>query len=530
MKAIIKTINAFLTACVDYSNNRIITGKFLGDSIEFTKSCSYLFSNAIKQFTITVHRSFLFMQGMKALLFLWHLLLKIPITAVIVTIITDAGKIFISFYSEIFIVFAFTFTSSILLLNFFQASLQIFFSALIPILLLDILFISALYLCIDSRESGTSISIWKSLIIVFRNYPSFSLPLLIESAISLEAIIVFFILALFFSYIFNFFQIPWGGSLLFWFVIIFTGSITAIGIFFMNLILQQTFFMVLLDNITFQQALKRSRRQVNTLFSYYLFFYVLFVLFSCILLGKAFFSYLYLGVTISLYCITTLGIFLGYLLRRAFPSIRSKYTLIMSGNQKIYIFSLILIFFGCINYFLLATLFIKEQQPIFTFFQQQQDNFLASQEVKKYTNSLYGYILEYPKQWSLYQWNKNSVTFYNNYTGSLTGGTWMTITVSSYKPDVFMPLFDANPGVTTNNLSPKTITTKVANLTVQGYRTVNYTKIKQELPYSRYETHYLIHKNNLLYDIAFVSVTNDVGNYNSTLFQKIINSFRFTTN
>src|SRR6185437_12004376 len=175
------------------------------------------------------------------------------------------------------------------------------------------------------------------------------------------------------------------------------------------------------------------------------------------------------------------------------------------------------IIFGCINYILLSILLIKEYTPLTTFIQKQQDNYLASLEEKQYISNAYHYTISYPQNWSFYQWQNNSVTFYNNYTRTLTGGTWMTITISPAGESNFAQLYDATPG-TIENKTSKTTTTKVTNLTIQGYPGVNYLFIKPGLPYTEYESHYLILKGNSVYDISFTSVTNDVASYNSDLF------------
>jgi len=176
---------------------------------------------------------------------------------------------------------------------------------------------------------------------------------------------------------------------------------------------------------------------------------------------------------------------------------------------------------------LLSVFLIKEYPSLNTFVQQQEDNLLATQETQPYTNNTYGYTIQYPQSWTVYEWNKTSTTFYNNYTGTISGGTWMTVTVTSYNSKSFDTLFNAQPGLVGSG-STTNITTKVTNMSIQGYDTVNYTLAKQQTPYPQFETHYLIHRGSLTYDIAFISVTNDVANYNSDLFEKIINSFQFT--
>ncbi|HVA96620.1 MAG TPA: PsbP-related protein [Candidatus Acidoferrales bacterium] len=530
MKAIghfFKTIDDFLNVCVDYLDGRVRTGKFVGDIAYIIKNTTRSIYYLMRRLFAPVIRSKPALILLKFLNTFWLTLLKIPLFETLVSMLTVLIKIIVICYSEIFIVFAFTFTTSIILLNFFQTSIATFIITLIPVLLLDIFFVAALFYCIDRRVSGDHISIWHSFPVVFRHFITFGFPVITLSAIVLELLIIFSITSLFISYVFDLFQTPWSGSFLYWFIVIFIGSLLFVGIFFISIIMNQTFYAVLLDHIPFQQALNRGRRHVLDNITYYLFFYILLYLSCAIFIWKAVLSYLYLGLTIGLYSTIALSSFLGYLLRRKFPFDSLAYDVNLNINQKTYLFCLVLIFFGFINYLLVAVLLVKEYQPLLAFVQQQQNNIFATEDLKQFTNDGYGYTIDYPQRWSVYQWNKQSVTFYNNYTGTLTGGTWMTISVTQYKGSIFKKLYNANPGVLMNNSPSKDITTKVSNLVIQDYDAVNYTYIKSGYPYAQYETHYLIHKDTNVVDIAFLSLANDVSGYNSDLFQKIINSFRF---
>ncbi|HWY79875.1 MAG TPA: PsbP-related protein [Candidatus Sulfotelmatobacter sp.] len=453
--------------------------------------------------------------------------MKIPLFATVILLLGDMIKILITCYSEIFIVFALTFPTSILLLNWFQTSIITFLIALIPILLLNIFCISSLYYCIDRRETGDPVSIWKSFLVILRHFNSISFPLLTEAAIILETFVVFFIAALVVRYFFDFLHIFWSGSIIYWFIIIFLGASLFLSLFILSIIMCQAYFAVLLDHIPFQQALRHGRMRLQASLPYYLFYYILLALFSILFIWKAIIAYLYLGLTVGLFYAIALGVFLGFLLRRKFTLKFRTQEENLSSNQKTHYLFLIIILFGFINYLLIAFLLIKDYQQLLAFIQRQQNNFLASQSVKIYVDSFNGYSLSYPQGWNLYHWNTKSVTFYNNYTGTITGGTWMTINISAYTGNAFDQLIGASPGIIVYDPQSKNITTKISNTTVQGYEAVNYTLIKPGEPYTQYETHYLIHKNKTIYDIAFISLTNDVSEYNSTLFQNIINSVTF---
>jgi hypothetical protein len=518
-------VDAFLNACVDYFDNRILTGKFIYDIKYYVDIVIHFFMQLGKNAYEDTKRTNVFFAMINLFVALWQMLMKIPLLAILFSFIGESVRLVISHYREIFIIFAFTFPLTILLLDLFQTTIVAFFIGLIPITLLNIYCIAALYYCIHHKEEGEYISLWHSFYILRHRLSEFIFPALIQTAIIQESFLGFIIAALFLSYAFELMNVPWENSIIYWFIVIIIGFILIIGIFILSMVMQQTFFGILLENFSFQQAFRHSRRVVFSSFPYYFFYYLFLYVFFAYMILKAAITYLYLGVTTGLYCgviVTTLLAFLLWKKFRLKPLLATE-----KVATKPPLLFIIIIAFGFMNYILLSLFLIKEYQPLISFIQQQQDNYIASQGMKQYTDTVYGYSIAYPQIWTVYQWSDKSTTFYNNDTGTVTGGTWMTITVSTYNPAAFLPLFADEPGVVIEN-GAKDITTKISNMSMQGFDTINYTFVKNQIPYPQYETHYLIHKGNLMYDIAFISLTNDVANYNSDLFQKLINSFQFT--
>ena len=519
-----KKIDTIINTCVDYFDYRIRTGKFI-DDIKYNNNLArdFLLQTGKKEYSKAAKSKYLF-SLITILKALWQMLMKIQLFAITASFLWDTIRIVISCYGEIFIVFAFTFSTTILLLNWFQSLIVLFFIGLIPIFLLNIYCISALFYFIKHDNEGERISLWHSFQALIPRFSTFILPALVQTAIIQESLVGFIIAALFLSYTFELINISWEGSFIYWFIVLFIGFLIFIGVFILYIIMYQAYFFILLDNLSFQQAFKRSRTHFSTFLHFYIFFYFLLYLFFAFIIWQATITYLYLGITIGIYAVLLITTLLAYLIWKKF---RLQQVPVVETPAKKTPILTIIIAFGFMNYILLAVFFVKEYQPFTSFVQQQEDNFLAGQEMKQYTNNSYSYTLEYPQAWTVYKWNNESTTFYNNYTGTISGGTWMTINVSSFNPAAFNPLFDAEPGLIIV-VGAKDITTKVTNMSIQGNDTVNYTFVKSQTPYPQYETHFLIHKGTLMYDIAFISVTNDVANYNSDLFQKIISSFQFT--
>ena len=522
---VFKKTDGFLNACVDYFDYRIRTGKFIGDIRYYVGLVTTFVKQTWEKEYNKAAKSNLFFALVAIAKTIWQILTAIPFIKILVSFFGEILVIVVTCYAEIFIVFAFTFPLTILLLNLFQTAIVAFFVALIPILLLIIYCVSALFDFIRHRETGERISLWHSFQILIPRFSVFTFPSLIQFFGVQESALSFILIALFLSFIFDFIHISWSDSFIYWFVVLAIGFFIVVCIFFFSIVLYQTYFTVLLENLSFKEAFRRSRNTVSTFFGYYFFYYLLLYILSAFLIWRMAVAYLYLGVAIGIYIACIVIIFFAFLLWKKFRLPPAQE--VIPDPQKLPLSIIVLVVFGFINYTLLAVFFIKEYKPFITFVQQQENNLLATQETKPYTNTTYGYIIHYPKSWTVYEWNKTATTFYNNYTGTISGGTWMTVTVSSYNANAFSGLFEASPGLAGSD-STNNITTKITNTTIQGYDTVNYTVVKQQTPYSQFETHYLIHKGSLVYDIAFISVTNDVANYNSDLYQKIINSFQFT--
>ena len=519
-----KKINNALNVCVDYFDYRIRTGKFIYDIKYYIDLTVNFFTRTGKKIYHYSKKSFILVLIFYLLKRLWEIVMKVKFIALFASLFGDTLRIVVAYYAEVFIVFAFTFPLTILLLNWFQTAVIAFFVGLIPILLINIYCISALYYTIERNENGEKISLWDSFHLLTPHFNRVIFPALTAMAIIQESLLGFVIFALFLGYGFQIINVSWSGSFVYWFIIFLVGFFLVIGIGLLSLVIYQAYFTVLLENLSFVRAFKKSRVNIRTSLSYYVSFYFLLYLFSVFVIWKAAVAYLYVGMTIGLYGAGTASILLGYLFWKRYhmqPLPEPE-----TATQKMPLLFIVIIVFGFVNYILLAVFCVKEYQPFIDFVQRQEDNFIASQDMKAYTNSTYSYIVNYPQAWTVYHWNDNAITFYDNYTGTITGGTWMTIDVSSFNQAAFEPLFTAEPGLVTQ--TGKNLTTKITNMTIQGYDTVNYTIIKQQTPYPQYETHFLIHKGSLLYDIAFISLSNDVANYDSDLFQKIISSFQFT--
>ncbi|MGI8420373.1 MAG: PsbP-related protein [Candidatus Levyibacteriota bacterium] len=523
---IFKSIGKFITVCEEYLEYRIITGKFIRDlsdqNVKLKQSLDEKSkTDIIKPVTKSKPHPFF-----TSLLTIWNTLLKFWLFENIVTLLMYAIKIISVFYIEISLVTILVVPLIILLFILFENSVASFFIFLMPTLLLIIYCLSAFYYCIDKRDHGEKISFWRSIFTIRKNISDISFPFIIHFSMTLISCVSFFILSFFLSYLFDLTKISWESSFVYWFVVAFLSIAILIGLLLLTIIMQQAYFATLLRQVPFQKALRGGWIQLKRFPFHFFFLYVLFYLSYGVFAWKITLSYLYLGIILSFFFITILSLFLGYLLYRKFPYTLSVQEHVTPDKEKLHSLFYILVGFGIVNYWLIGILVMRQSEAILAFVQQQQASFVATQDVRRYTNSVYRYTLEYPQAWTLYERKNNTVTFYDNYTGNIKGGTWFSITVSPFDQGFFTGLYKANPGIVEVDES-QDIMTKIGNIVVQQKEGINYTYIKHGTKNNQYETHYLIHKGDYMYDLAFISVSNDVNEYTSDLFDKIVNSFQF---
>ncbi len=197
----------------------------------------------------------------------------------------------------------------------------------------------------------------------------------------------------------------------------------------------------------------------------------------------------------------------------------------MVNAKQIFI---IVTLFGLVNYVLVSNVITTQFNYITSSVEKVRNDYFSSEKLAVYSNPVYGFSVGYPQNWSMYEWRGSSVTFYNNYTGTLAGGIWMNISVSPYIERDFQRLYNVRPGLVSLDNKTQDVTTKVTNITVDEYRGVNYTYFKKAEPYSEYQTHYLVHNNQYVFDIKFTTLDKDVEGNNTDLFEKIVASFIFT--
>ncbi len=528
MKAIgkfFKAIGDFLTDAEDYVDYRVKTGKFVGDIKDLNQRNKENSSKKIASSLRTAYKSPVSQYLLRIFNVVWKELLKIPIFEIFVALGADAFKILVKYYAQVFIVFALTLPSAILLVNFFKNSPQMFFLWFLPILFYNTYCLSGLYYFIDRQEKGEKVSFWKSFLVSFSELLSLIFSTSIHIAIILVCVIGFSLLTLFFSFFFEAIDIVWGSSFYYWFIVIFVGIFIGIGLFIVTIIIHQAYFDVLLEQKKFQLAFKRGWQAVKVYPFQFLFFYLLLYLYAAVFTSWATLYYLYVGIAVSVYILIQTSLFLGFLLRRKYQSKILFQDEV--GTVKTAPIFIIIAIFGMVNYVLIAVAITKQYPYVTAAIEKQRENYFLTQDLATYTNSLYRYTIQYPKNWTVYERKGSSITFYNNKSATTVGGIWLDVAVLPYSEKEFKRLYLNRPGLVSFDTDSKNVTTKISNVTIQGYAGVIYTYTKSDEPYPQYQTHYLIHKGDYMYDLIFTTLDRNVEGNNSDTFERIAGTFRF---
>ncbi|MBA3723902.1 MAG: hypothetical protein H0W89_03325 [Candidatus Levybacteria bacterium] len=502
-----------------------MTGKIAGDSKILSQEVQ---ENTHKRFEATIdhiNHSRNFQAIISYARKQWLRLMRIPLFSMAFLLMRDNVLLFIRYYGYIFIIFAICFPSIVILLNLWENAHIYFFLTILPILLFISFCTAVLYFVINHHQHGEKISLWNGFAKVLPTFSPLASIVIIQFTVIVLAGVTFLLFAISFRFFFEALALSWSSSFVYWFFTVLLGLSIASGLFFFSLVMHQAFFLILLESKSFNESVYQAKHIVKTYSSYTLFFCLLLYLFLGAFIYWSFLFYLYGGLFISLFLSLQTSLYLGYILRNTMPTpLAYDADTFVHTKQILTIIAL----FGLVNYVLVSSVVITQFYYITSNIEKLRNNYFLSEKLAIYSNPIYGFRVGYPPNWSMYEWRGSSVTFYNNYTGTLAGGIWMNISVSPYVEGEFERLFNVRPGLVSLDNTTHDVTTKVTNITVDEYRGVNYTYFKKAEPYSEYQTHYLIHHGQYVFDIKFTTLDKDVEGNNTDLFEKIVASFTFT--
>jgi hypothetical protein len=516
-----RAIDDFFIAIEDYFDYRVKTGKWLGDVKGLSEK------SGEKQHEIA-HRT---ARSRTVRLFIlyrskvWNRLLQIAAIEKASAIVVDGYQIIKRFFIEVVIILLLTLLSSIILFNLFINSPLMFFISFFPSIFINLFLLSALYCQIEERQKNKSATIFDGLRIAIRLLPNLSAICLIHIVTNLFLVADFFMFATFYSSGFTYLRFSWDNAFLYWIIIAPLFILLLTVLFYLAIITYQSYFILILEKKNIIYSFKKSLELVRKHNNWFFFFYLSFSLLSFHITYWLSLSFFPIGFILGLFFFGQGFFFLSYLLQRKFPYINTPTSSTISLENKI--LAIIFIGYGLGTYIATSALSINNHASILNFADRAQKE-LASQQLKTYTNTYYGYMIDYPGGWTIDEGEDKSITIYNNFTQTVAGGVLVRISALPFSEIDFNKFYNARAGLLSYDTLDKDVKIKVDNLAVQDkYPAVKYTYLKPGKTNNEYTINYLIHKDDLMYDITFLTKDKNVQGDNADLFQKMIDSFKF---
>ena len=521
-----KSIDDFLTACEEYIEQRVWNGKFIYDlkfisatNIDNAKDSYHKHKEKIK--ASPNYKAFVaFVKHY------WGLLMQRPMVADTVLIFTDWVHLCIKYIAHyIVILIAALISASFLLSTFLQAPVT--FSILfVPVLLANHLFISGFFILIEKRERGSHITISEALNQLKQSLSAncFLFFLQISISVSLGTFLLGF--SSFLSFLFEEINIDWSSSFFYWMPVVMLGLFLIILLYLITLIIAFSYTFIIIDKKKTRQAINQSWHYLQNDPKHSANLYILLTIASFLYIVFTTANNYEGGFAVSVLFSSQAFLFLGFLLRRNFFSKEITPSLNIFTRSRIPLKPLIGI--GLLSYVAFATFTIQTHPEIMKILDERRQTTTVKYDLKTYTNTDSGYSIAHPKTWSVYRWSNHSITLYTNDTGTDDGGVKVDIDVRPEKGSKYFELYEANPGLLIYDTATKNVTTKIANTSIQGENAVKYTYTKVEGNLTEFQTHYLIHHKNQLYDVAFITSSKKTEEDNRDLFDQMIKSFQFS--
>jgi|GEM_PF-2690418 len=500
-------IRRLWTRWADYFDLRIMTGKVFIDIFNLYRFVFKIVSKTISFILLTIYKSKPFQY----------------LRSITPFAISDAFVLFGRYLYLFLLLFVLSFSSVFILLHFLQTSALLFFITLLPLLIFMTFSMAVIYFFIEKKEHKENITLSQSFQACLQQFFSMSLLSLFHVFCTLTFLICFFMFGFLLGTFFDALTIDWRASFVYWLIVICFGVIVLVVTFLFQITSYQAFFFTVLERNTPAQAFLLSKqalkRHLFKFLLYYLTFsfcYLPFVYFSFISFSDAGFALLILVYSQSVY-------FFSFLLRRQLNT-KNAVPIHKASPVPFGIFFCI----GLISYILSAWFIMQIYPNLINTFKQQYEEAIIVQNMTSYNNAAYHYQIEYPKTWTVYGQDTDQVLLAGNTNRTDLGEVSVTLSLYPIADSNFQEIYASKPGLLYYDQETKDVITKVSNMSIQGFDTVKYTDTATDDPFISYQTHYLIKKQQTVYDIVFATRSKDVEKENEKLFEKMITSFRFT--
>lgn len=490
----------------DYFDLRIMTGKVFIDLFNLYHFVFKVVSKIISFILLSIYRSKPFQY----------------IRSITPFAISDAFVLFGRYLYLFLLLFVLSFSSVFILLHFLQTSALLFFITLLPLIVFMSFSMAVIYFFIDKKEHKENLTLSQSFQACLQQFISISLLSLFHVFCTLTLLICFFMFGFFLGTFFDALSLDWKASFLYWLIVICFGIVILLLIFLFQIISYQAFFFTVLERNNPAQAFLVSKQSLKKHLFKFLLYYLTFSLCYIPFVYFSFISFSDAGVALLVLLYSQSVYFFSFLLRK--QSTKNSTPLHKASPLPFTIFFCV----GFISYILSAWFTIQIYPDLIKTFKQQYEEAIIVQNMTVYTNESAQYQIAYPKNWTIYKQESEEIILAGNTTRTDLGAVSVTISLYPIAESNFQDFYASKPGLLYYDQDTKDVITKVSNITIQGFDTVKYTDIENEEPFTSYQTHYLIKKQQTAYDIVFATRSKDGEKENEKLFEKMITSFRFT--
>jgi hypothetical protein len=521
-----RSIDDFLTACEEYIEQRVWNGKFVYDLKFISATQIENAKDSYKKHKKKVQASPKYKSFVTFIKHYWGILMRIPMFSDTVWILVDGVRLCVKYVAHYLVVLITGLITTFWLLSAFQKSPSLFCILLVPLLLANHLFLSGFFYLIERREKDGHISISETIKQFRQNLLGniFLFLLQFSVTVALGTFLLGFssLLSIFFGKL----HIDWTNSFFYWMPVVMLGLLLLIMLYFATILLAFSYCFIVIDKKQTRQAINLSWHYLQNDPKHSAAFYFLLTIAAFLYVLSTSLNSYEGGFAVSMFFSSQAFLFLGFLLRRRYYSKDIVPTFNIFETFRPPLKPLVAI--GVLSYISFATFVIQVQPSVMKALAEKRQIVIVKYDLKPYINKDSEYVIDYPKSWSFYRWSNHSVTFYTNSTGTDVGGVKIDIDVHPESGSNYLELYESKPGLVIYDTATKDVTTKIANISIQGENAVKYTYTKIDGAHTEYQTHFLVHHNTQVYDISFVTNSKKSEEDYKEIFTQVIKSFQFT--
>lgn len=538
-----RQIDSFLTDCEEYVELRVFNGKFIKDLEYLSRVGKEKTKAKVDTTTKAVQSSEQYNATTGWLQKIAHLFLQFQIIYDLVFLIGGGLRLCIKYFARYLIVLIIGLGSTNILISQFKDAPISFLINVLPLVFANHLVLYLFFLFAEKKDDADNAAPTKaagnktpaknsvakvSPAEVFKHLlatiPGTLFIYLLQIATALTAAVFFFGFSFVLSNIFEYYNIDWSNSFVYWYLVLMIGLIIAVILYIAEVILSFTYPFITLDKKSVKESLSYSYNFIKNNSRYSIVFYTLFLGINSVLIFNLSKQYYEGGFFLGMFILMQGFLFLGVLIKKKyFTKEASTKRSLTKNTYYVLIISLVV---GIFSYIAISTLTIRVHPNILAFLEAQRPSIEVVNEFVTYTNDKAGYSIDYPKSWSVYAWSNSAITIYTNTTGTEAGGIKVNIESRPAANSNYYYLFEASPGLVIYDTGTKNVTTKIANVVIKGKNAVMYTYTKTDEKGTEFQTHYLMRVEDKLYDISFVTMNKKLESTFREIFYAMLESFQ----